>query len=165
MLEPCRWRAIAAALHPIAAAKTNLWKPRRQTPVRRLSSPFVPRRLAGYAVHAASRWKARAAVAGLAARNLGETNAANPARFYWHPYRDSASAPTKRAKPRGYKANPPFSRAAELGKGFVRDLANTLIPCGSLFTNPIFHKTQEPFCAYVRASTSKPTLSNLPASP
>jgi hypothetical protein len=161
MLEPCRWRTAAASLRRIAEAKSGRWKLRRQTPVRRLSSPFVPRRLAAHAVHAASRpERARAAVVGLAACNLGEINAANPARFYWHPYRDSASVPTRCAKRHGRRANSSVFARSESGNGKRAGLTDELIPCGSPFTSPTSRKTPEQFCAYARASALKPTLSN-----
>ena len=157
MLEPCRLGAAAASLRPIAAAKTSLWKSRRQTPVRRSSSPFVPRRLAGHAVHAASR-PGRPVRRWLAWPHAIWGRSIRPIQRVFIGTLPAIEQVCKRSEPNPAATRPkwPFSRL-----GAVRTAGSQpkLILCGSPFTSPISRKTPELFCGYAHASASRHILS------
>jgi hypothetical protein len=161
MLEPCRWRTAAASLRRIAEAKSGRWKLRRQTPVRRLSSPFVPRRLAAHAVHAASRPR-RARRRWLAWPHAIWGRSIRPIRRGSIGTLTAIAQVCQRGEPNAAAARPirPVGAAAQPRS----ELANELSPCGSPFTSPTSRKTPEQSCAYARASESKPTSLNRLAS-
>ena len=104
----------------------------------------------------------------------GDQKRRNPAAFYWHPYRASASVRSHGARKAGpdLHRSPPgsgFALARGLNPAFEPHNAPRFLdrptPCASLSTSPIFRRTPEQFCACAPVSASRPILSSRPDFP
>ncbi len=90
----------------------------------------------------------------------------NPAAFYWHLYRGSASVPVKTLKRLVARPHACARAAGSLKwRPYRHPKAVRTCACASPSMSPTFRRTPERFCGSAPASASRPISSSRPASP